>query len=159
MSRILDGACGTGLAGPVLRQAGFGGQLIGVDLSPHMVFEARRKQCYDDLAVSDIAAFLADCPDTFDAILLIGVLPHFDLAMLRSVIGLARARLRRAGLLLFDAPIGAAASTAATSRSGLHRCSPAQIGDILAAAGFSILATADEDDGGTRQFTWRGGGE
>src|SRR4029077_18883888 len=54
---MLDLGCGTGLAGAALRpQVDW---LVGVDLSPKMIEEARRKGVYDRLAVGDIAAFLA----------------------------------------------------------------------------------------------------
>ena len=42
---VLDAGCGTGLAGAALRAAGFGGRLIGIDLSPaslELAADARR---------------------------------------------------------------------------------------------------------------------
>jgi predicted TPR repeat methyltransferase len=53
---MLDLGCGTGLAGVAFRP--YVVQLIGVDLSPKMVEEARQKGVYDRLEVDDIAAFL-----------------------------------------------------------------------------------------------------
>jgi predicted TPR repeat methyltransferase len=57
---MLDLGCGTGLAGAAFRP--HVDWLAGVDLSAKMVEEARRKGLYDRLAVSDIAAFLAEQP-------------------------------------------------------------------------------------------------
>jgi predicted TPR repeat methyltransferase len=55
---MLDLGCGTGLAGAALRP--YVDWLIGVDLSPKMIEEARRKGLYDRLIVGDIARYLAD---------------------------------------------------------------------------------------------------
>src|SRR5437763_6267684 len=55
---MLDLGCGTGLAGAAFRP--HVDWLVGVDLSPNMIEEARRKGVYDRLVVGDIAQFLAD---------------------------------------------------------------------------------------------------
>jgi predicted TPR repeat methyltransferase len=55
---MLDLGCGTGLAGAAFRP--HVDWLVGVDLSPKMIEEARKKGLYDRLAVGDIARFLAD---------------------------------------------------------------------------------------------------
>jgi predicted TPR repeat methyltransferase len=55
---MLDLGCGTGLAGVAFRP--HVDWLVGVDLSPKMIEEARKKGLYDRLAVGDIAQFLAD---------------------------------------------------------------------------------------------------
>ncbi len=54
---MLDLGCGTGLAGAAFRP--HVDWLVGVDLSPGMIEEARKKGLYDRLAVGDIAQFLA----------------------------------------------------------------------------------------------------
>jgi predicted TPR repeat methyltransferase len=55
---MLDLGCGTGLAGAAFRP--HVDWMVGVDLSPKMIEEARRKGLYDRLAVGDIARFLAE---------------------------------------------------------------------------------------------------
>jgi predicted TPR repeat methyltransferase len=55
---MLDLGCGTGLAGAAFRP--HVDWMVGVDLSPKMIEEARRKGLYDRLAVGDIAQFLAE---------------------------------------------------------------------------------------------------
>ena len=55
---MLDLGCGTGLAGAAFRP--HVDWLVGVDLSPRMVDEARKKGQYDRLAVGDIARYLAE---------------------------------------------------------------------------------------------------
>jgi predicted TPR repeat methyltransferase len=56
-SAMLDLGCGTGLAGEAFRP--FVARLEGVDLSPGMVEQARRKTIYDALSVGEIGALLA----------------------------------------------------------------------------------------------------
>jgi predicted TPR repeat methyltransferase len=56
-SAMLDLGCGTGLAGAAFRP--IVDRLVGVDLSPGMVEQARAKQLYDRLAVDDVMHFLA----------------------------------------------------------------------------------------------------
>jgi len=53
---MLDLGCGTGLAGAAFRP--HVDWLVGVDLSPKMIEEARKKGLYDRLMVADIAQFL-----------------------------------------------------------------------------------------------------
>ena len=53
----LDLGCGTGLAGAAFRHCC--GRLVGVDLSPAMLAQARAKGLYDRLVEGDVAEFLA----------------------------------------------------------------------------------------------------
>ncbi len=55
---MLDLGCGTGLTGAAFRP--HVDWLVGVDLSPKMVEEARAKGLYDRLVTGDIAHFLAE---------------------------------------------------------------------------------------------------
>jgi predicted TPR repeat methyltransferase len=54
---MLDLGCGTGLAGQAF--ADFADEIVGVDLSPGMIAEARRKDIYARLETADLQAFLA----------------------------------------------------------------------------------------------------
>ncbi len=54
---MLDLGCGTGLAGAVFRP--LVDRLVGVDLSPRMIEQARAKNLYDRLDVLDVVQFLA----------------------------------------------------------------------------------------------------
>jgi predicted TPR repeat methyltransferase len=96
---ILDLGCGTGLAGECFKEAARGGRLDGVDISPAMIEEARKRQIYDHLIVADFEAFLAAPGPSYrlilsaDAIVYIG-----DLAP--AFAGVA-SRLEPAGTFLF----------------------------------------------------------
>ena len=54
----LDLGCGTGLAGAAFRP--MADRLVGIDLSPAMIAQARAKGLYDRLATADLQTFLAD---------------------------------------------------------------------------------------------------
>jgi predicted TPR repeat methyltransferase len=54
---MLDLGCGTGLSGAAFRP--YCDWLVGVDISPGMVEQARAKGLYDRLQVSDLLEFLA----------------------------------------------------------------------------------------------------
>jgi predicted TPR repeat methyltransferase len=88
---MLDLGCGTGLAGEAFRSRV--GRLVGIDLSPRMVEQARRKDLYDRLAVGDLLEFIeAEQKDgtTYDLVLAADVFAYFpDLApVARAVTGL-----------------------------------------------------------------------
>jgi predicted TPR repeat methyltransferase len=55
---MLDLGCGTGLAGGVFRPVV--DRLVGVDLSPRMIEQARAKALYDRLEVLDVLQFLTE---------------------------------------------------------------------------------------------------
>lgn len=56
LGSVLDLGCGTGLGGAAFRP--FCDWLVGVDISPKMIEQARAKGLYDRLMVSDILEFL-----------------------------------------------------------------------------------------------------
>lgn len=76
---ILDIGCGTGICGDFLRA--YARRLEGVDLSPHMLAQAKKKTGYDKLACAEAVAYMQGCETTFDLIVASGVLILFgDLA-------------------------------------------------------------------------------
>jgi len=73
---VLDAGCGTGLAGQALRDAGFGGRLLGVDLSPDSVALAVARGIYDEVVVGDLQQPLRYDDDGVDAVVCVGVLTY-----------------------------------------------------------------------------------
>ena len=73
---MLDAGCGTGLAGQALRDAGFGGRLLGVDLSPDSVALAVGRGIYDEVVVGDLQQPLPYDDDSVDAVVCVGVLTY-----------------------------------------------------------------------------------
>lgn len=153
-TNILDAGCGTGLAGPILRKAGSSGHITGVDISIHMINEARSKHCYDELVVCGILEYLANKPQTLDAIFLFDVLPHFDLATLRQLTSLSYKSIRDNGALLLNAPFVMSDSGSLESRYGVNRVATAQVEQELREAGF-VVTWIDEEASLVRQFTGR----
>ena len=64
---LLDLGCGTGLLGVEIKD--IAGYLAGVDLSPKMIEQARRRGIYQDLAVQDIADYMETASRHFDVVL------------------------------------------------------------------------------------------
>ncbi len=78
-ARVLDLGCGTGLCGLALRP--LAGRLEGVDLSPRMLAEARRRGCYDAVHEADLLDFLPRRAAAWDAVVAADVLNYLgDLA-------------------------------------------------------------------------------
>jgi predicted TPR repeat methyltransferase len=98
--RVLDLGCGSGLGGAVFRRTC--DLLVGVDLSPAMIAQARQKGLYDRLYADDLGAFMATERATaasYDLILAADVLPYVcDLA---PIVGAAASLLDAGGLLGF----------------------------------------------------------
>ena len=75
VGRLLDAGCGTGLSGVPLRP--LTEWLEGVDLSGGMLAKARQRGGYDALHEGELAAWLAACPDRFDAVACVDTLIYF----------------------------------------------------------------------------------
>jgi predicted TPR repeat methyltransferase len=95
---ILDLGCGTGLMGDGLRA--LKRTLTGVDLSPNMLAQARRRGLYDRLVESDIATFLETQTNHFDLTVSTDVFIYIgDLA---GIFAGVRRALRSDGLFCFS---------------------------------------------------------
>ena len=102
---VLDAGCGTGLCGPLLRPSCR--RLVGVDLSPRMIDQARarsisqspRLPVYDELVVAELCAFMRSRANTFDAIACADTLVYFG--ALEDPISSAHTCLRAAGTFIF----------------------------------------------------------
>jgi len=99
---VLDGGCGTGLAGVELRP--FARHLAGVDLAPRMVEKARARGIYDDLSATDLLTAFAATPSAWDLIVAADVLVY--LGDLRPVLSGAAAALRPGGRMAFTVERG-----------------------------------------------------
>jgi predicted TPR repeat methyltransferase len=94
---ILDLGCGTGLAGLAFRD--LAARLEGVDLSPAMIAQARRRGVYDRLEEADVVEALLASGSRFDLVLAADVLVY--LGDLQPVLVAAAARLAPGGLIAF----------------------------------------------------------
>jgi len=94
-ARALDLGCGTGLAGPLLREGR--GRLIGVDLSPGMLAKAALRGVYDELVEAEMIGYLKRTTERFDLVFAADALVYLgDLAPFFA----AAARATTAGALI-----------------------------------------------------------
>ncbi|MCA8952106.1 MAG: L-histidine N(alpha)-methyltransferase [Planctomycetes bacterium] len=76
VTSVLDAGAGTGAAGEALRKLGYR-NLTGIDLSPAMLEQARKKGVYRHLAEADLGLPLDSFPcSSFDAAILVGVFSY-----------------------------------------------------------------------------------
>ena len=73
---VLDVGCGTGLVGRELRARGFGGHLVGLDLSQASLDVAGDSGAYDSLELADLQQPLALEDDGVDAVVCAGVMTY-----------------------------------------------------------------------------------
>jgi SAM-dependent methyltransferase len=71
-ARILDAGCGTGKVGQILHDRGYR-NLEGSDISPGMLREARKKNCYVALHQQALGETLAFPTGAFDAVVSVGL--------------------------------------------------------------------------------------
>ena len=71
-ARILDAGAGTGMVGQVLYQQGYR-NLVAIDISPEMLNKACQKNVYTDLSQQVLGEHLDFSPNSFDAIISVGV--------------------------------------------------------------------------------------
>ena len=94
---ILDAGCGTGLCGPLI--ADYAQQLIGVDLSSHMLTKASVRNIYDELIKAELTAYLQSQSNAFDLILSADTLVYFG--ALEELFKATRNALRKNGYFFF----------------------------------------------------------
>lgn len=97
--RILDLGCGTGLVGDCLKDMAKGGRLDGVDISPAMLDEARKRKIYDELILGDLETVLDANGPSYGVILSADVMVYFG-NLAPTLSGVAK-RLSREGVFLF----------------------------------------------------------
>jgi predicted TPR repeat methyltransferase len=149
LASVLDAGCGTGLCGPLLRS--HCARLVGVDLSSQMVERARRRECYDELVVAELCAFMRSRPRSFDAIVSADTLVYFG--ALEEPLSAARDALLEEGVLVFT--VESLEPTASEGHRleahGRYAHSEQYLRDALAAAGFAVTgfeaATLREESG------------
>lgn len=136
---VLDAGCGTGLCGPLLRP--HARRLVGIDLSPGMLEQARGRGGYDELVDGELTAFLERHRAAFDLVASADTLVYFgDLA---AFLRAAHAALRPGGWLGFslEAMDGDGFEL---GPSGRYRHARGYVESALQAAGFAgIRITAE----------------
>ncbi|EGB09954.1 hypothetical protein AURANDRAFT_62435 [Aureococcus anophagefferens] len=132
----VDVGAGTGLCGAALRDALPIEEIVGVDVSPRMLDAAREKGVYEDLVVSDGAAYLATRgPGSVDVLVAADVFAYVgDCAELFSA---ARRVLKADGRFAFT--LEERASGFGLGDGGRFAHSEAYLRDAAAAAGLAVI--------------------
>jgi predicted TPR repeat methyltransferase len=139
--RVLDLGCGTGLSGAAL--APFARRLEGLDLSPRMLAEARKRQgLYAALHEADLLDWLPAHPGRFDLVVAADVLNYLgDLAP--ALAGMAVA-LAPGGTAAFSVEAAGETQAPFALAEGMrYRHAPAHIAALAEAAGFAVVARRD----------------
>ena len=138
---ILDAGCGTGFCGPLFRP--LARTLVGVDLSPKMLSQARRRAVYDRLVEQELVAYLSDNTGEYDLIVAADVFVYFgDLV---PALLAAASCLREDGRLAFSVEkFGPDDATGFRIQpSGRYRHTEDYLRRQLGRAGFEIQLMAD----------------
>lgn len=72
----LDVGCGTGLVGRALRERGFAGQILGLDISQTSLEIAQQCGAYDSVEQADLQQRLPFDDDSVDALVCVGVMTY-----------------------------------------------------------------------------------
>jgi predicted TPR repeat methyltransferase len=133
--RVLDLGCGTGLSGVALKP--FAKRMIGLDLAPRMLAEARRRGIYDGLEEADLLEWLPRHRGAFDLVAAVDVLNYLgDLAPALAVIAGA---LAPGGIAAFSIEAGEGAPFA-LGQGMRYRHDPAHVAKLAADAGLAGIA-------------------
>ena len=129
----IDLGCGTGLFGVLLRP--LAQTLAGVDLSPRMLEQARRRGIYDSLACAELCAFLVQREQAFDLAAAADVLVYIgDLA---PVMHAVKRALRPGGAFVFSVEESDGAAYALRASQRYAHSSP-YVQDVAARAGMVV---------------------
>ncbi|MGD9845577.1 MAG: methyltransferase domain-containing protein [Variibacter sp.] len=138
-ANMADLGCGTGLVAHAFR--GLYDSIAGVDLSPKMVAEARRKGLYAHLAVGDMLTFLERAPPvSFDLVIAADAFVY--VGDLTALCAAAARALAPGGRLAFTVESHAGADFALGEKLR-YAHGRAHIEAALAAAGLSVAAIED----------------
>jgi predicted TPR repeat methyltransferase len=133
--RVLDLGCGTGLSGLALKP--FAKRLVGVDLSPRMLAEARRRGIYQALDEADLMSWLPRHRSAFDLIVAADVLNY--LGDLRPALAAVAGASVRGGVVAFS--IEAGTRTPFELGPGLrYRHDPDHVAELAQASGLAAIA-------------------
>jgi len=140
---ILDGGCGTGLCGRVLRP--YARTLAGVDLSEGMLRQAYYRGVYDEMAQAELTGWLATQRPRFDVMVWADVLIYFG--ELGPVFEAARAALKTNGTIIFstEAPTGKDSGNAFhLNVTGRYSHGEGYLREMLKESGFRLCALASQ---------------
>ena len=139
LGSVLDLGCGTGLGGAAFRP--WCDWLVGVDISPGMVEQARAKGLYDRLAVSDLLEFLAGEAGAQNHLVLAADVFVYCSDIAPIAAGVAKV-LAPGGLFAFSVETGDQQGVR-LQETLRYAHSAAHVRDAIAAAGLKLLQLSD----------------
>lgn len=134
---VADLGCGTGLCGPLFRPVA--AQLVGVDLSPRMLAQARRRGIYDELVEGDLVVFLEGRPAGFDLLIAADVLVY--IGDLGPLLRAAAAALRPGGLAALTVEAADTDGDYVLRRTGRYAHGGGYLAATAAEAGLAVLSS------------------
>jgi predicted TPR repeat methyltransferase len=137
----LDLGCGTGLYGSVLKP--WTRKLVGVDLSPVMLEEAKRKGVYDELICGELIEVLEGINEQYDIVIAMDVLVFFGDLM--PIFERVKKILRPQGLFILDLEKGSEAHPWQLHIFGNYLHSRGYITELADRNGFSELLCEEMD--------------
>jgi predicted TPR repeat methyltransferase len=132
--RVADLGCGTGLMARYLANAD---EIIGIDLSPKMLDQARRKNRYARLVAADLIEFLDSESESFDLFVAADVLVY--MGTLDALFKAALARASPGALFAFSTEM-ASEGDWKLQPSGRYAHTPEFVRRSAEAAGWSVVA-------------------
>jgi predicted TPR repeat methyltransferase len=156
--RALDLGCGTGLSGAALNDIA-GAEIVGVDLAPAMIAEAKNKNVYSALFAMEIAAYLGSNDakrKPFDLVVAADVFIY--VGKLDAVFAALAERVAPAGLFAFSVE-GCIEADFVLRGSGRYAHNVAYIEHLARLHGFAIraqeaIAIRKASDGTVDGFAW-----
>jgi predicted TPR repeat methyltransferase len=137
LGRVADLGCGTGLSGAAVAERAT--ELLGVDLSPGMLEEARKKGCYTSLEEADLEAWLdRAAPAGFDLLLALDVLIY--LGDPGPLLQRAARSLAPGGLLVLTLETGERATPFQLRPTGRYAHDPEALAEAAAPWGLRRIA-------------------
>ena len=136
--RIMDLGCGTGLCGALFRP--LAQYIIGIDLSQGMLEEAKKKNIYDNLILSELVSALSNEYQTQDLLIAADVLIY--VGALESLFGAAKHALKDHSHLLFSVESMKGHGLKLDS-SGRYKHSKSYIEDLCEEHHFKITAAEE----------------
>lgn len=134
--RILDLGCGTGLTGYHLIGS-TPKYLAGIDLSPNMIAEAKKKDVYDLLRVGDIVDVMQDMNKTFDLIVSSDVFIY--IGNLSKVFQSCADSIELGGLMIFSIELEESNSDYVLRKTGRYAHNPAYVYNLANACMFEVV--------------------
>lgn len=104
-SRILDIGCGYGRYLTALNLAGYR-NVYGIDVSEEQIAYAQERLGLGNCACADALEFLSDKSDAYDAILLLDVMEHLDIAYAIELCRAVHRALKPDGIFIVQVPNG-----------------------------------------------------